>query len=362
MPSHPDVHVEPGSDGSWSVMLGDREVVTGLTREQAEQEATKTPSELVRETRFEDEWFNRGYAAERITDGAARAEDICDPIEYGGYRFDLFDLYDRMWEIGEELADGTRLFRPRSGGREALKWLIADLSGTPADSGKKMPANHGLRQAAHVRLQERGWAERINQVSFRLLRDPNSSEAFVPVDTSRGSEDEGEVIVDVTTEDVTATDRLRLGDFEWSTWHTLDVAAREATIHPGVYVARSGNDLVYVGMAGERRGMGVRGRLQIYARGRGAVSGLGEAALDRALADPVWLRARLDSLHADGPARAKDWARDAIRYADLQVCWTVAPDAQTAKAWEHRILEELEDVALWNRARPNNGRGREHGT
>src|SRR5687768_1038976 len=109
MRPHPDVGVEPGPAGSWSVMLRDRQVATGMTRDQAEQEATKTPSELVRGTPLAEEWFNRGHAAERITDGAVRAEDICDPIEYGGYRFDLFDLYAQMWEIGEELEDGTRL-------------------------------------------------------------------------------------------------------------------------------------------------------------------------------------------------------------------------------------------------------------
>jgi hypothetical protein len=55
---------------------------------------------------------------------------------------------------------------------------------------------------------------------------------------------------------------------------------------PGVYLARQGDhdDLVYVGMAGERRGQGIKGRLIVYSRGKAAVSGLGEAALDRALA------------------------------------------------------------------------------
>lgn len=358
MPSHPDVRAELGPDGSWTVSLRDRQVVTGLTREQAEREANKTPSELVRGRPLADEWFHRGHAAERITDGAVCAEDVCDPIEYRGYRFDLFDLYARMWETSEVLPDGTRLFQPKPGSREALKWLIADLSGTPVDSRKTMPENNALRRASHARLEERGWAERIDQVSFRLLRDPgSSSDTVVPVEVADESEDEGAVVVDVEFDDVTEGDRLRLGESEWSKWHALDDAVCEAPTQPGVYVARSGNDLVYVGMAGERRGKGVRGRLLIYARGRGAVSGLGEAALDRALADPDWLAARLASLHTKGPARTKDWARDAIHHANLQVCWTVAPDATTARAWEHRVMQELEDVALWNRARPRT-RGR----
>lgn len=358
MPSHPDVRVEPAADGSWSVTLSNRQVVSGLDREQAEREAKKSPSELVRGTPLADEWFSRGYAAERITDGAVRAEDVCDPIEYRGYRLDLFDLYARMWEISEELPDGTRTFQPKPGSREALKWLIADLSGTPVDSRKTLLENNALRRASHARLAERGWAERINQVSFLLLRDPSSSDTVVPVGATDESEAEGAAVVDVEIGDVSESrGRLQLGDFEWSEWHALDVAAREAPTQPGVYVARSGNDLVYVGMAGERRGRGIRGRLQIYARGRGAVSGLGEAALDRALGDPDWLTARLASLHVDGPVRAKDWARDAIRHANLDVCWTVAPEATTARAWEHRTLQELEDVALWNRARPRNASG-----
>lgn len=61
---------------------------------------------------------------------------------------------------------------------------------------------------------------------------------------------------------------------QWSTWLRFDEAIRSAPKLPGVYLARAGaqGPLVYVGMAGERRGRGVRGRLEIYGRGRGAVS------------------------------------------------------------------------------------------
>jgi hypothetical protein len=57
-------------------------------------------------------------------------------------------------------------------------------------------------------------------------------------------------------------------------------------------------------MAAERRGQGIRGRLTVYRRGRAAVSGLGEAAMDRALRDPDWLRAfiRLDGALVDAAA------------------------------------------------------------
>jgi hypothetical protein len=38
-------------------------------------------------------------------------------------------------------------------------------------------------------------------------------------------------------------------------------------------------------MAGERRGQGIRGRLNVYGSGKALASGLGEAVMDRALAD-----------------------------------------------------------------------------
>lgn len=194
--------------------------------------------------------------------------------------------------------------------------------------GEEDAGNNNIRRAVHARLWERGWADRINQVSFRLLRDPSvqvlpeessleelsrTHSAGQPQDLAwntdlstqppEGDEllsEDGEPIVDVTTSEITGENGApRLGGLRWSDWHPLDVAAPEATTDPGVYIARSGSEVVYVGMAGERRGLGVRGRLQIYARGRGAVSGLGEAALDRALADPAWLSDRLHRLHAD---------------------------------------------------------------
>jgi hypothetical protein len=73
----------------------------------------------------------------------------------------------------------------------------------------------------------------------------------------------------------------------WSTWCPFDDACKKALRLPGVYMAGASIDgpVVYVGMGGERRGTGVPGRLAVYSRGRAAVSGMGEAAMDRALAD-----------------------------------------------------------------------------
>lgn len=283
-------------------------------------------------------------------------------IAFENYRFEIEDLYYRMWELGiDDAADGTRLFQPRPGRREALKWLIEDLCGATADPVRTTRANNALRKQVHQALIDSGWAERINQVSFRLLRvpigtDPADPQNHGPFESDLADEAaaDGVPIADVAADDVpTEHDTLRLLELEWSPWHSLDHAAKEATTSPGVYAARSDGQIVYIGMAGERRGLGVRGRLQIYGRGRGAVSGLGEAALDRALADPAWLSQRLTRLLTEGPSRTKHWAVAALQRAELEFCWVGAPDGATAREWETQILLELEEVALWNRARPS---------
>lgn len=106
-----------------------------------------------------------------------------------------------------------------------------------------------------------------------------------------------------------AADLIALVDpmVDWSAWMPFEEVVRSATKQPGVYMARTRETgpLVYVGMAGERRGRGVRGRLETYERGKGAVSGLGEACLDRALADPDWVAERLADLKDGAPLRAK---------------------------------------------------------
>lgn len=67
----------------------------------------------------------------------------------------------------------------------------------------------------------------------------------------------------------------RLAD--WSDWAPFSAAHELAPLVPGVYLAREGADgeLVYVGMAYERHGKGIRGRLTVYARGKALASGLG---------------------------------------------------------------------------------------
>lgn len=94
---------------------------------------------------------------------------------------------------------------------------------------------------------------------------------------------------------------------------------------------------------------GLRGRLTVYKRGRGAVSGFGEAALDRALADPDWVAGQLDALRADGPKRAKVWAQDAIEHLRSEVRWAVRDTAADARDLEARVIALLARHGLWNR-------------
>ena len=140
---------------------------------------------------------------------------------------------------------------------------------------------------------------------------------------------------------------------DWSAWVPLPEAVASAPMLPGVYMAREGTDgaVVYVGMAGERRGRGVRGRLTIYSRGKGVVSGLGEAAMDRALADSEWLRARVADVDAGKPERAAAWGRLALERAKLHLRWAVTPDREEALALESAVLSELSSANLWNRRR-----------
>lgn len=138
----------------------------------------------------------------------------------------------------------------------------------------------------------------------------------------------------------------------WSNWMPLAEAVAVAPQLPGVYLARQPEGpVIYVGMAGERRGQGVRGRLKIYFSGKALASGLCEAVFDRALADATWLRARLAEVEAGRPRRAKEWGRAAMERAGVQVCWTTTPDRASALTLEIAVLRLLRADPLWNRQR-----------
>jgi hypothetical protein len=139
---------------------------------------------------------------------------------------------------------------------------------------------------------------------------------------------------------------------DWSPWVPIAEVGDYAPRSPGVYTARDEAAVtVYVGMAGERRGEGLRGRLLLYLTGKAAVSGLGEAVFDRALADADWVRERLEHINRGEPERAKTWARLAVHRAALQVRWAETADRAAAVQLERDVLTALKAEALWNRLR-----------
>ena len=135
---------------------------------------------------------------------------------------------------------------------------------------------------------------------------------------------------------------------EWSEWVPLAACLSQAPRLPGVYVIRLDVSPVYAGYAAERRGKGLRERLGVYISGKGAVSGFGEAAFDRALADPSWVMDRLRRAEADRPDRAKAWAAAAVSRLPFEVCWTTTVDGAAAKALERQVIIALRP-GLWNR-------------
>lgn len=136
----------------------------------------------------------------------------------------------------------------------------------------------------------------------------------------------------------------------WSEWKPFAIATPSAPLTPGVYQMRTRDgSVVYVGMAGERKGQGIRGRLSIYRRGKGAVSGFGEAALDRALADAAFVEEHLENVRAGNPARASTWAQDAIRRLDVEVRWTKCATGADAHFLESGVVELLITHGIWNR-------------
>lgn len=141
----------------------------------------------------------------------------------------------------------------------------------------------------------------------------------------------------------------------WTEWHPFPEAIVDAPRLPGVYLLRepASGVIRYIGMAGERTGggkaQGLRGRLTVYRTGKGAVSGFGEAALDRALADPDWVEAQLGCLRTSGPQRAKEWAAAAISRLALEVSWATTADRATARALEDDVVALLRIHDIWNR-------------
>lgn len=142
---------------------------------------------------------------------------------------------------------------------------------------------------------------------------------------------------------------------DWSAWAPFETAIDAAPREPGVYLLREpGSGVIrHVGMAGHRAGagrpQGLHGRLSAYRSGTGATGGFGEAALDRALADPDWVEAQLARLRRHGPGRLTHWARDAVRRLGLEVSWSVCADRSDAVYLERQVLAVLRPHVLWTR-------------
>jgi hypothetical protein len=141
----------------------------------------------------------------------------------------------------------------------------------------------------------------------------------------------------------------------WTDWVPFFEGARSVDRLPGVYSMRSGDRIIYVGMAGERAGSGkskpsgLRGRLARYTSGKAATSGFGEAALDRALADVAFVRQQLAALEGGQSQRTTEWAKEAIRWHGVELRWTICPDADTARTLEDQVVKLLRPYGIWNR-------------
>lgn len=138
---------------------------------------------------------------------------------------------------------------------------------------------------------------------------------------------------------------------EWSAWAPLAEVLPEAPRVPGVYLLLDPGPRVvrHVGHAGERAGggspQGLYGRLRSLLAGSGAVTGFVEAALDRALADPDWVRERLGEPPRSHPTRS--WAAAAVRRLELDVAWATCADRDEARWLESRVVELLRPHGLW---------------
>ncbi len=86
----------------------------------------------------------------------------------------------------------------------------------------------------------------------------------------------------------------------------------------------------------------------MYAKGKAAVSGLGEAVFNRALADPSFVRARLAKVEAGSPRSAQEWSRAAFAHTGLELCWSPTDDGVVALALEHQVIAALDGQGLWN--------------
>ncbi len=138
---------------------------------------------------------------------------------------------------------------------------------------------------------------------------------------------------------------------QWSQWMTLAAAAAAAPRLPGVYEARIAglDDVIYVGMAGERSRngkatpKGLHARIKGYDSGRVLTNGLGRAVVSRALRDSDFRQQIADTDIVD----VFHFGKLAYAYVNVEIRWLVTADKEAANVLENQLLSEHPN--LWNR-------------
>jgi len=154
-----------------------------------------------------------------------------------GNELDFDAGYARLRDLPDDQGDETRVYS--STGEHALKGVIAELSDTPAESGRRLTANNELHKQVYSVLEDDGWADRLHERKFRLLVPPSPRRAATsgpfsgrtaelatlePVPLT-GPDDDGIVVESVAADSFTGNQgRLSLGGLEWSDWAHLEVA------------------------------------------------------------------------------------------------------------------------------------------
>lgn len=131
----------------------------------------------------------------------------------------------------------------------------------------------------------------------------------------------------------------------WTDWLPIADAMRAAPRTPGVYVARVGQTVVYVGRAGERGGAGVAGRLRAYANGKSPDSGLIGKATDRALSDPAFTHRCCERAEAGRGMTVRELAVTALGHWQVEVRSAATSDASEV---ERQLIRQYPTEHLWN--------------
>lgn len=231
-------------------------------------------------------------------------------------------------------------------GKALRSWLRA----TRPDGAVQMPAQKNGRWWLTERLVTSLEAGSTSGAAPRTVATAGSERLQEPVDSS-GTGHTADSIRAASDGGIVATDASTPG-LEWSDWVPFHTVMTVAPRTPGVYMMRLSAEPelgpVYIGMAGERKGNGLRGRLAIYFSGKGAASGLGEHAFDRALADPAWVEERLVEARERRSMRATKAARSAIDHLGLEVRWTCVATRTEALRVESELVAMYKGQ-LWNR-------------